>query len=133
MVAAPPHFLRAMVASPAADLALFTEREESPIATRLTGAFDSATRNRGLLARDSMDPDEALIIAPCSAVHTFKMRFPIDLIYAARDGRIVKLRSAVPANRISGAWGAFAVIELAAGTIARTGVSVGDRLTIRAR
>jgi uncharacterized protein len=78
-----------------------------------------------------MSTDEALIIAPCAAVHTFNMQFDIDVIYAARDGRIVKLRERLKPGRMSAALGAFATIEMAGGSIARSSLSVGDRLEIR--
>jgi uncharacterized membrane protein (UPF0127 family) len=61
-------------------------------------------------------------------VHTFFMRFPIDLVFAARDGRVVKIRSGVGPWRISAAAGAFAVVELASGAAGRAGLRVGDRL-----
>ena len=110
---------------------LLADGRNEPLARSLIPAFDSPSRRRGLLGRDSLADGAALIIAPSSAVHTFRMQFPIDLIYARRDGRVLKVREAVPPNRMSGAWGAFAVIELPAGTIARVGLQTGDRLTIR--
>jgi uncharacterized membrane protein (UPF0127 family) len=58
------------------------------------------------------------------------MRFPIDVIFARRDGCILKVRAEVPRSRVTGAIGAFAAIELAAGAAARAGVRVGDRLAI---
>lgn len=76
-----------------------------------------------------MDAGEALIIAPSSAVHTFGMRFSIDLIYADRRGRVLKVCDSVKPGRISMAWGAFAVVELPAGTAARARVARGDELT----
>jgi hypothetical protein len=79
-----------------------------------------------------MDPAEALVIAPCSAIHTFAMRFPIDVIFAARDGRVLKTREAFPPGRMSVSLGAFAVIEMAAGEIARAGIRKGDRLVVEA-
>jgi uncharacterized membrane protein (UPF0127 family) len=97
----------------------------------LESAFDSASRKRGLLGRDGLAPAHALIIAPCNGVHTFRMRFPIGVIYARRDGRIVKLRTDLRPGRISLALAAFATIEMAAGTIARTGLRVGDQLVVR--
>jgi uncharacterized protein len=78
-----------------------------------------------------MDQGEALAIAPCNAVHTFGMRFPIDVIYARRDGRVVAIRPRVRPYRVSAAWGAFAAIELPAGVLARTPLRVGDRLEVR--
>ncbi len=78
-----------------------------------------------------MDDDEALIIAPCNAVHTFRMQFDIDVIYAARDGRVVKLRERLKPSRVSGSVAAFATIEMAAGSIGRSGLKIGDQLEIR--
>jgi len=40
-----------------------------------------ATRNKGLLGRNSLASGEGLWIVPCEAIHTFGMRFPIDLVY----------------------------------------------------
>jgi uncharacterized protein len=127
-----PHFLQPLLrreAGPLQGWALFAD--ERPVATRLEGAFDSATRNRGLLGRTGLDPGVALVIAPSNAVHTFAMQFPIDIIFANREGVVVKTRSAVPKSRIAFALGGFAVIELAAGEIAKSGVRKGDRLIVR--
>jgi len=71
-----------------------------------------------------------LIVAPSNVVHTFFMRFTIDVLFVARDGRVLKARRAVPARRVAGSLRAFAVIELAAGTVDRCGITVGDRLSI---
>jgi uncharacterized membrane protein (UPF0127 family) len=128
-----PHFLQPLLARDAGGhiWALFAEGRPTPVAARLEGAFDSSTRNRGLLGRSGLEPGAALVIAPSNAVHTFAMRFPIDIIFTNRDGVVVKTRSAVPKSRIAFALGGFAVIELAAGEIAKSGVRKGDRLTVR--
>jgi uncharacterized protein len=129
-----PHFLQPLLsrdAGPAEDWGVFAEGRETPVASRLEGAFDSKTRNRGLLGRSGLAPGTALVIAPSNAVHTFAMRFPIDILFASRDGTVVKIREAVPKSRMAFAFGGFAVIELGAGEIARSGVRVGDRLTVR--
>jgi uncharacterized membrane protein (UPF0127 family) len=101
-----------------------------PVATVLEAAFDSTSRKRGLLGRDRLAPGHALIIAPSNMVHTFFMRFPIDIVFAARDGRVLKVRSDVPARRIVGAFRAFAVIEMGAGQVAASGTRAGDRLRL---
>ena len=128
-----PHFLAPLLRSGSRTCTLGLEGRDLTIATKILTAFDSPSRRRGLLGQSGLADGVVLVIAPCSAVHTFRMQFPVDLIYARRDGYILKLRAAVPPNRMSGAWGAFAVIELPAGTIARTGVVVGDRLEISLR
>jgi uncharacterized membrane protein (UPF0127 family) len=93
-------------------------------------AGDSLARKRGLLDRDHLPLGTALVIAPCSAVHTFGMRFSIDVIFAARDGRVVKIVSDLGPRRLAAAWRAFAAIEMAAGEAGRHGVSVGDVVTV---
>jgi uncharacterized membrane protein (UPF0127 family) len=107
-------------------------RTHSVIADQLLTAFDSADRRQGLLGRESLRDGCALIIAPCSAVHTFFMRFPIDIAFVRRDGRVIKVRSAVRPWRMTGAMRAFAVIELAAGALATSHTVSGDMLICRA-
>lgn len=100
------------------------------VATTLEPAFDSTTRNRGLLGRDHLAPGHALIIAPTNMVHTFFMRFPIDILFVARDGTVLKASPHVPAWRIVGTLRGFAVIELRAGSLADSQTRRGDRLTL---
>lgn len=101
------------------------------VADRIETAFDSVARTRGLLGRNGLAEGAALVLAPCTAIHTFRMRFPIDVIFAARDGRVLKVRRAMPPSRVSGALGAFAVIEMAGGAIDRAGgLAVGERLVV---
>jgi hypothetical protein len=126
-----PHFLQPLLSASASGLGLYVHGRTEPIAATLVGAFDSAARRRGLLGRASMPAGEALVIAPCQAVHTFRMRFDIDVVYAARDGRVVKLRERLKPGRLSGAWSAFAVIEMAAGAVARHTLEPGLRLEVR--
>jgi uncharacterized membrane protein (UPF0127 family) len=101
-------------------------RTGTVIAGRTLGAFDSATRNRGLLGRDSMPPGEALVIAPTNAVHTWFMRFDIDIAFVARSGAILKIRHRVRPWRMAAAMRAFAVIEFPGGTLAASSTVVGD-------
>jgi uncharacterized membrane protein (UPF0127 family) len=127
------HFLEPLLSTSANTAVLYVEGHETPLATAVETAFDSASRKKGLLGRSELADGTALVIAPCSAVHTFAMRFPIDVIFVGRDGRILKLRRALKTSRMAGALRAFAVVELAAGAIDRAGVSVGDRLFVRSR
>ena len=126
----PAHFLRPALAV-GAGVVLAIEGRPEPLATVAELAVDSTSRRRGLLDRDQIPHETALVIAPTSAVHTFGMRFPIDIIFAARDGRVLKVRPAVPRSRIAFAFRAFAVVEMAAGSAARVGLRKGDRLVVR--
>jgi hypothetical protein len=56
------------------------------------------------------------------------MRFPIDLVYLDRNKKVKKVRSGVPAWRLSACFSAHSVVELAAGTIQETQTRPGDML-----
>jgi uncharacterized membrane protein (UPF0127 family) len=61
-------------------------------------------------------------------VHTIGMQFPIDIVYLNRRHRITKIRSSVPAWRLSICLCAHSVLELAAGAIRETQTERGDQL-----
>ena len=98
---------------------------------RLLTAFDSKSRRTGLLRHQHLDPGTALIIAPCNSIHTFFMRFPIDVAFMAKDGRVLKVRKDLAPWRLAAAIRAHSVIEFAAGVLADRTVSAGDRLMVR--
>ncbi len=98
------------------------------LATRLEVAFSGKKRRRGLLGRNDLSTGEGLWIVPCESVHTFFMRFPIDLVYLDRRNRIRKVRSNVPAWRLSACLVAHSVLELPAGTVVRTEAQRGDKV-----
>ena len=98
------------------------------LATRLETANTSRTRSKGLLGRDQLAPGEGLWIVPCESVHTFFMRFAIDLVYIDRRFRVRKVRHAVGPWRMSACLLAHSVIELPAGTVAATRTVRGDVL-----
>ena len=85
-------------------------------------------RMRGLLGRASLPPGEGILLRPAGSVHTFFMRFPIDVVFLDRDERVVGIEAAVPPWRTASRRGARSVVELAAGECERRGLRVGDRL-----
>jgi uncharacterized protein len=113
-------------------VALVNDRTKAAIATDVELAESRAERRRGLLGRDSLDPSAALVLTPCVAVHTAFMRFPIDVVFLDRDGFAVKLVKNLTPWRIAVAARARTVVELAAGSLRRHDVAVGDRLYVRA-
>lgn len=98
------------------------------VATDVTVAADRTTRRRGLLGRDYLSANAAFVLVPCFAIHTWGMRFPIDLLFVDATGRVIKACERVPGRRMAAALGGHAVVELAAGRIAATGTRTGDKL-----
>lgn len=125
-----PHFLRPLHSSSPAGLCLRNQRTGQTLASTLLPALDSATRKTGLLKHTSLADGEAMLIAPSNAVHTWFMKFDLDLIFVRRDGRVVKTRAGVKPWRMSGALRAFAVIEMRAGTLAERDTQPGDVLEV---
>jgi len=125
------HFLVEILNDAKGPCGLQIERTGQWLVTHLDLALDSPARTRGLLGRDSLPPGSGLIIAPCQGVHTFGMRFPIDIVFVRRDGRVVRCRPAVPPRRLAVWLTAFAVLELPAGEAALAGLQVGDRILCR--
>jgi uncharacterized protein len=125
-------FLSPLLRSGGSSLALTNTRHDRIVARTLLTAFDSKSRRQGLLGHDSLPEGSALIIAPSQAIHTFFMRFAIDVAFVSKDGRVLKMRQAVPPRRIAVALRAFAVIELPAGALERSDTRPGDMLRISA-
>ena len=108
---------------------LTNRRTGAELATDVERAVTVLTRLRGLLGRDGLAEGAALVIEPCTSIHTFFMRFSIDAAFLDKAGRVVR---AIPdlrpwrATRIYPS--ASLVVELPAGTLARTGTIEGDEL-----
>lgn len=124
------HVLSPLLRDPGAQWRLVNETRGTKLATDVEAALDSKARNKGLLGRDGLAPGHALVIAPSNAVHSFFMRFAIDVLFVSRDGRVLRVRPAMAPWRLAAAWGGFAVIELAAGAAAASGTVTGDRVVL---
>jgi len=93
-------------------------------------ADTSEKRRVGLLRHERLAPGEGLWIKPCESVHTFFMKFAIDLVYIDKKLKVRKVRKAVPPWRLSACLTAHSILELPAGTIEQTGTQAGDELSI---
>jgi uncharacterized membrane protein (UPF0127 family) len=92
-------------------------------------ADDWWRRLRGLLGRPPLRPGEGLLISPCRSVHMYGMKFGLDVVFLARDGRVVGLYEALAPGRLT-RWhrDALHALEVPSGTIASSGTCLGDRL-----
>ena len=95
---------------------------------RVAIADTSATRRTGLLKHTGLAPGEGLWIAPTEAVHTFGMKFPIDVLFLDKKRKVLKIRHEMPRSRMSLCLPAHSVLELPSGTAAAMKTAVGDQL-----
>jgi uncharacterized membrane protein (UPF0127 family) len=103
----------------------------SGVAARVRHADRAWSRIVGLLGRRSLAEDEGLLLTPCTSIHTFFMRFPIDILYLDREHVVVKAVRALRPFRFSARLtGGHSVLELSPGAIEASGTQVGDRLAL---
>lgn len=101
------------------------------IAERVDVAASRVARAVGLLGRARLDPGEGLYIVPSRGVHTWGMRFAIDVAALDADGVVLDIAARmVPWRMRLPARGCHAVLELPAGTLAHTGTRVGHRIRL---
>lgn len=99
------------------------------IARRLMWARTPAERARGLLGRFPLQPGEALVIEDAAQVHTFGMRYRIDVVFCARDWSVrYAVRAMSPGRLTKWVRGASLVVETVAGTL-DSSVAPGSRLS----
>src|SRR5436190_23684555 len=110
-------------------ISVFNETKQMRLAARVEVADTGLRRLIGLLGRRALNADDGVWIVPCNSVHTFGMLFRFDLLLIDKNYRVVGLR-----ERLCPFWmtwpnfRAKTVLELAAGTIARSGTEIGDQL-----
>lgn len=80
------------------------------------------------MKHDGLGKGEGLWIVPCEAVHTFFMKFAIDILYLDRKRRVKKTVRGLAPWRFSAHLPAHSVLELPAGMIELTGTRKGDEL-----
>jgi len=91
------------------------------------------SRLRGLLGRRGLQADESLLLSPSSSIHTFFMRFPIDVVFLDADLTVLGTREPVRPWRIASCRRSRSALELRAGACSRWGVRPGDRLELADR
>jgi len=92
-------------------------------------AVTGRARRRGLLRRDSVEG--VLVLRPCRQVHTFGMRFPLDVAFCDRDGFVLHTTTLVPRRISRPVLRAFFAIEASAGAFDRWSLGVGDVVEVR--
>lgn len=100
------------------------------IGENIFAARTSAERRVGLLKHRKLEEGAGLWIVPCEAVHTFFMKFAIDLIYLDKEHRVRGIVHALRPWRMSMCLPAHSVLELPPGTIDRTNTRKGDQLVL---
>lgn len=110
-------------------IVIFNASKQVVLARKIYHAHTFYRRFLGWMGRQAIDEEEALILSPCRAVHTCFLKFPLDVVFVAADGRVLLTLTALQPFRFSPyVRHSRMVIELPAGRLERTGTGPGDRL-----
>ncbi len=102
---------------------------DGEVLASLEVADSRPARRKGLLGRDGVDG--ALLLPTARSVHSFGMRFPIDVAWCDRDLNVLRV-TRLPRNRMTrSVLRANAVLEAEAGSFARWNLAVGDHLEMQ--
>ncbi len=113
---------------------LTLRREDGRVVCESVRVADTTLRRlRGLLGRGSLPPDQGMLLRPAWSIHTWFMRFPIDVVFLDPEQVVVKIERDVSPFKTATCRGAREVIELASGECARRGLELGDRVAWAAR
>ncbi|WP_129128313.1 DUF192 domain-containing protein [Geomonas oryzae] len=101
------------------------------IASRVAVADTFFSRLKGLLGREELPSGEAMWIRPCRSVHSFGMKFPIDVVFLDRDMRVVAMTKGLRPGRVSAPpVKACSVLELPVGVLDAAATVIGNRIEI---
>jgi uncharacterized membrane protein (UPF0127 family) len=92
-------------------------------------AADARARRRGLLGRDEIDG--VLVLRPCRHVHTFRMRFAIDVAFCDVNGLVLRTCTLPPGRMSPVVWRAAFALEAGDGAFDRWRLGPGDRVELR--
>ena len=110
---------------------ILNETQSLSLPYHISGATRLMTRLIGLLGTVPSREPRGLFIAPCTGVHTFGMRYPIDVVFLDAEGKVVRIiRHLVPNRLTGGIASARSALEFASGILAEGEIRVGDKLRI---
>jgi uncharacterized membrane protein (UPF0127 family) len=101
------------------------------IADKAARAGSFLARGRGLMLSPPLPAGGGLVIDPCSSIHMLFMRYPLDILFVGKDGKVVFMYEGIKPWRVGRiVRGAKLAIELPEGSISSSGTQVGDEVAI---
>jgi uncharacterized protein len=103
---------------------------EGVIATRVYVADTHRSRLRGVLGRPPLEPDEALVITDCTQVHTFGVRYALDVVFCDLHDMVLHVETLQPGRMSKRVGTAWACVELLGGRASECRIVVGSRVFV---
>ena len=104
------------------------------LAGNATKASTFLARGRGLMFTQQLPEGGGLVIEPCNSIHMFFMRYPLDVVFIDKEGRVVFMYEGIKPWRVGRiVKGAKLAVELPEGAIAASNTQVGDEINFEIR
>lgn len=112
-------------------LRIINQTKGTILAQKAEIADTTLKRFKGLLGRTGLGESEGIVIVPCSSIHTFFMRFNIDVVFLDSQNRVVVMANSLPPWRLfSSFFKGKLVIELPTGTLVKTRTTLNDQIEL---
>jgi uncharacterized membrane protein (UPF0127 family) len=116
---------------PAPIVKIINKTRNTTLADKAQRADSFFSRLKGLLGRQGLNEGEGLVITRCSSIHTFFMRFKIDVAFLDRHNRVIVMANSLPPARlVATMFRGKLAIELPPGILSQTHTQKGDEIAI---
>ena len=110
---------------------LKNQSKQQVLAEEVISADNFWSRARGLLGRTHLPATSTLWISDCNSIHTFFMKFSIDLVFVDRNLKVCAVHRNVKPWRFRGpVWKAKSVFEFSTGSVPEDFIELGDQLHV---
>ena len=109
---------------------LWNQTKDTIVVKHLEIAMDPWSRMRGLLGRNIFDEGHGLLIEECWMIHTWFVKFPLDIVFIDRELRVRKTVAGLEPWKFTWCWASAHTLELPAGTLERISVDIEDVILI---
>lgn len=109
---------------------LYNLTQNSLVSSQVVSAKTFFERSKGLLGQKQLDLDECLWIHNCNSIHTFFMKFAIDVLYVDKNLCVTKIDRNIKPWRLS--WGHFhsqSCFEFQSPSLSKN-INIGDLLRV---
>ena len=105
------------------------EDRDTVLGEAIEVASTAVHRVKGLLGRECLEDGQGLLFFRCASLHTFFMRFPVDILYVDKSGKVLKIAPEVkPFKLVAAPFRSYFALELPMGSVRRSKTRVGDHL-----
>jgi len=110
---------------------LFNKSKNCLIASKTSISDNFFLRLKGLMFKESMSEEEALVFYHTPSIHTFFMRFPIEVVFLNKKMQVIEIYQELKPRKIVFSTSSSIAIELPAFKTSNKTLEIGDILELR--